>query len=77
MVNRLDVHTFIYFELASSPIVPVYEFTVILNLTWSRWPLQTEGLPSMQPLGQKSSMDDLSFTSSGVYFWNAYILFVQ
>ena len=26
MVNRLDVHTFIYFELASSSIVPVCEF---------------------------------------------------
>ena len=33
MVNRLDVHTHIYFELASSPIVPVYELTAILNLT--------------------------------------------
>ena len=32
MVNRLDVHTHIYFELASSPIVPIYEFTAILNL---------------------------------------------
>ena len=26
MVNRLDVHTFIYFELASSSVVPVCEF---------------------------------------------------
>ena len=36
MVNRLDLHTFIYFEIASSPIVTVYEFTAILNLTSSR-----------------------------------------
>ena len=26
MVNRLDVHTFMYFELASSSVVPVCEF---------------------------------------------------
>ena len=76
MVNRLDVHTFIYFELASSSIVPVCEFTAILNLTSSRWPLQTEGLPSMQPFSQKSSMDDLSYTSSGGNFLKAYILFL-
>ena len=36
MANRLDVHTYIYFELASSPIVPVYEFTAIFNLKSSR-----------------------------------------
>ena len=69
MVNRLDVHTYVYFELTSSPIVPVCEFTAILNLGSNIKPLTTSnGRPtSMQPLGQKSSMDDLSFTSSGGY----------
>ena len=55
MVNRFDVPTFIYFELASSAIVPVHEFTAMLNLPSSRWPLQTEGLPSIQPLGQNQA----------------------
>ena len=36
MVNRFDVPTFIYFELASSAIVPVHEFTAMLNLPSSR-----------------------------------------
>ena len=40
MVNRLDVHTYIYFELASSPIVPVrYSPRIYRHLEFNNKPL--------------------------------------
>ena len=69
MVNRLDVHTYIYFELASFPIEST-NLGIYRHLELNIKPLTTSnGRPtSMQPLGHKSSMDDLCFTSSDGYF---------
>ena len=79
MVNCLDVHSFI---LSLPALWLMLQFDAVLELTpfflaLNCWPLQTKGLCRAAWPGSarmSSTMDNLSLSSTGGYFWNVYII---